>query len=447
MLALMRAMLHRLLAALACSVDVRATASGLDAQPLDPASASDSCSDLLADERRQRVAILVRHDKAISELLAQLDAQTGELERLRRTCLCRPTTPESGQTAPVREPPSRHSEGGGRGDDERSLPPEPLPFTEETEEPAGQKPASSRPVHPRRSSFERETLILPSASQLLCTNKNVTGLWSSNGGNSAALVVHRDARYDVSAVCFVDGRLIAAAWCRPESQHLTWIPDTFDLHTWADGLTELPYVSHGELFSLALKTLSLRRWMKVAKASNVLWLNFDSCAEDDVEEHVRGLLGHRVTGVHISPFDRSHLLRDGDMQRMRSVRAFPCSRTPCFIFPEGPRHVTLVHQEQTLHCVSDRPLLIGSTRGTQVAALALPAEMQLIGSDDLLIIRLAVDRQNQLAPLLQSKLPVRVIVLVPKYRANFLFLSVVLNSLMNFAVHELMFPGESLCWR
>jgi hypothetical protein len=73
--------------------------------------------------------------------------------------------------------------------------------------------------------------------------------------------------------------------------------------------------------------------------------------------------------------------------------------------------------------------------------------MQLIGSDDLLIIRLAVDRQNQLAPLLQSKLPVRVIVLVPKYRANFLFLGVVLTSLMNFAVHELMFPGESLCWR
>jgi hypothetical protein len=40
-----------------------------------------------------------------------------------------------------------------------------------------------------------------------------------------------------------------------------------------------------------------------------------------------------------------------------------------------------------------------------------------------------------------------VIVLVPKYRANFLFLGVVLTSLMNFAVHELMFPGESLCWR
>jgi hypothetical protein len=203
---------------------------------------------------------------------------------------------------------------------------------------------------------------------------------------------------------------------------------------------ELPPFSHGELVAMRLQGFLV--WLRKRREMRVLWVNFESCAEDDVEEHVRRVLPMGSKGVHISPFDRSHLRK---VSGMRSVLAYPCSRTTCMVFPDGPRHVRLVHQENTLHCVSERPLLVGSVGGGQhAAAMVLPEEMRgMHDRGDLLILRLAADRGSHLAVVLQSKLPRRWILLVPKYRDSFLFLALLLNLFMASSLDYRLVPGTS----
>jgi hypothetical protein len=294
------------------------------------------------------------------------------------------------------------------------------------------------------------------------SSANLTGFWMSSEG--AALVIHRQARWDTAAVAFVAGRLVAAAGAEyeprrqcthqdsayslePGCQHWDTTLASFSLYDRTSAPAEdaeFPPFSHGELVAMRLQGfLEWRRKRSGARMGlAVLWVNFESCAEDDVEEHVRRVLPMGSKGVHISPYGRSHLRK---VSGMRSVLAYPCGRTPCIIFPDGPRHVRLVHQENTLHCVSERPLLVGSAGGVQHAAMVLPEEMRSRHHGHLLIIRLAADRGSHLAVLLQSKLPRRLIVLVPKYRDSFLFLDVLLAIFMGSLVEYsyTLVPGTS----
>jgi hypothetical protein len=290
---------------------------------------------------------------------------------------------------------------------------------------------------------------------------NLTGFWTSSEG--AAIVIHRHARWDTAAVAFVAGRLVAAAagsqyqertQCmsqdddsryslEPRCQHWDTALASFSLYDRTSALAEdaeLPPFSHGELVAMRLQGFLV--WLRKRRGRmGVLWVNFESCAEDDVEEHVRRVLPMGSKGVHISPFDRSHLRK---VSGMRSVLAYPCSRTTCMVFPDGPRHVRLVHQENTLQCVSERPLLVGSVGAVQhAAAMVLPEEMRGMHRGDLLILRLAADRGSHLAVVLQSKLPRRWILLVPKYRDSFLFLALLLNLFMASSLDYRLVPGAS----
>jgi hypothetical protein len=288
---------------------------------------------------------------------------------------------------------------------------------------------------------------------------NLTGVWTSSEG--AALVIHRQARWDTAAVAFVAGRLVAAAGAEyeprtqctnlddsgysfePGCQHWDTTLASFSLYDRTSAPAEdveLPSFSHGELVAMRLQ--GFLEWLRKRSGAGfaVVWVNFESCVEDDVEEHVRRVLPMGSKGVHISPYGRSNLRR---LSGMRSVLAYPCGRTPCTVFPDGPRRVRLVHQENTLHCVSERPLLVGSVGGVQHAAMVLPEEMRGLHRENLLIIRCAVDRGSLLAVLLQSKLPRRLILLVPKYRDSFLFLGLLLNLLMASVSERTLVPGTS----